>query len=257
MIDSFVGSLNGPNGIYGSLEGQALARQDCTAPKRGGGPLKLIATVPQTTVAAMVASEISNKYSNYSSPVACIFADGAPATDWNDIHLEAVLLSIIRQLDPRSRYGDTKINFGEARANKIDGLRGALSSRLQQLTSAFLVLDGVDQCGCFTPFCLENLILDLQRRHPHFRVLLTSRTALLPCDKYGKCAGEKHQPNTRSYFSSELSVSSGHQLVHPTCWLAPEICNVWYVSSQFPSAEIGGSRIKLPTKLNIFPQFLF
>jgi hypothetical protein len=191
-----------------------------------------------------MASELRKKYSHGNSAVASIFADGAPAIDWSDTHLEAVLISIVCQLShhhehevgscselgPQSRHGDA-INLGKSRTKRIDELRGALNSRLQQLTSAFLVVDGVDQCGCFTAFCLEDIILDLHKQHPHFRILLTSRTMVLYDDDYGRCESTNHQPDPRIHFSGESDVEERYQLGHPTYWSTADICDLWSVDT--------------------------
>jgi hypothetical protein len=193
-------------------------------------------------MAALIASELQNKYSADNIFVACIFADEV-LVDWGETHLEAVLLSILSQLSPHHRqeawsYGELDAqahhhdaeNTSESSNGRIHELCGALSSRLLQLELAFLILDGVDQCGWFTQFCLEDVILDLHKQHPHFRVLLTSRTIPIRRDEYGRCGNTRHQHGPKVRCSSNSNVQKWPHMVYPARWSTADTCGLWLVT---------------------------
>lgn len=214
--------------------GGARQRQGCSTTARVRDLRKLIENEGQSTLAALMACELRSeeKYSSGNSAVASIFADEMPIKDWHETHLEAVLTSILCQLShhheshPRAECHDA-LQLGELGDKRISKLRDALSCRLQQLESAFLILDGVDQCGWSTACCLENIILGLHMQHPHFRALLTSRTLLLRSEVYGRCSNACRQPDPRARFSSDPEVQKRIQLVYPTYLSAAEICGQW------------------------------
>jgi hypothetical protein len=192
---------------------------------------------------AAMARELRKTYHGAKDAVASVYI--APDMKWDEAALEAVLLTILVQIlnIGEKSYGAENL-LGYAKTLKlervteprIDVIRRALKMGIRSLDRAFLVMDGVDDCGWFTDFSMENDILQLQQ--VGLKVVLSSRTLCLTSEELGQVRAycdncdEEMKRNLKVFWRCDSSHHDTPFIICSTCRESFGKCPKWYVSSQ-------------------------
>ncbi|KAH8893439.1 hypothetical protein GQ53DRAFT_745693 [Thozetella sp. PMI_491] len=145
----------------------------------------------KTTLAALVASKLRDKFSGGRDAVASIFLQYD--LRWNEVSfIEDFLVSVFHQLSAKhvceAADGDGCRLYVEARrytraasvglraANRIKLIRQALETCVSALEHSFLIVDGIDRCNAAVSIFLEDEFARL--RDKGLKVMTTSR---IPC----------------------------------------------------------------------------